>query len=101
MILSTLTITKNQNYEANPDGYKGRLSFQNAYGTVELALNAETSAKILAVVAESVVESARDIATNLTAACLTVPALTNKRPVAEPVSTEDDDGDGDGEDVPY
>lgn len=83
MILSTLTITKNQNYEANPDGYKGRLAFQNQYGTVELALNAETSAKILAVVAESVVESAKDIATNLTAACVTVPALANARAAVE------------------
>lgn len=85
MILEQLDITKNSSYHANPDGYTGRLRFKNAYGHVELALNGETSARILAVVAGSIVESAKDIATNLTAACVTVPAIESKpAPVAKP-----------------
>lgn len=75
MILEQLSITKNRSYDAQPDGFKGRVKFTNAQGTVELELNHEVSTKILAVVADAVVESAKDIAHNLSANVFTQLAL--------------------------
>ena len=78
MILESLTITKNQSYEANPDGYRGYLRFRNTYGAIELTLNEETSAKILTVVGASAVESAKLIAGQLSSSVFAQTALPKK-----------------------
>lgn len=74
MILEGLEISMRNTWEG-PPGYRGRIKFKNERGTVEIALNDETSRKLLAVVAEQAVESARDIANNLAADVFTHPAL--------------------------
>jgi hypothetical protein len=80
MILEELTIRKNKAWEANPNGYTGMVRFKNAQGAVELALNHETSRRILAVVADTVVESSREIAANLTRDSIdSIPALMSEQ----------------------
>lgn len=70
MILEQLTIRRNESYETNPGSYRGEIKFKNQYGEIKLHLNEETSKKILAVVAEQMVISSRELATNLTANCI-------------------------------
>lgn len=78
MILEDLQIHKNQSYDANPNGYTGRIKFKGQYGTIELALNHELSTKILAIVGANAVESAKELAHNLSADVFSVPALEVK-----------------------
>lgn len=73
MILDSLTIRRNQSYDTNPAGYTGSLRLQNRYGAIELALNEQVSAKILAVIGDSAVESAKDIAQQLSATVFSQP----------------------------
>lgn len=79
MILEYLTITKNSSYDPNPNGYKGSIKLKGTYGTIELALNHDLSTQILAIVGNNAVDSARQIAQNLTADVFTVPALESKK----------------------
>lgn len=78
MILEYLSITKNSNYDPNPNGYKGSISFKGAFGKIELALNHELSTQILALVGNNAVDSAKQLAQNLSADVFTVPALESK-----------------------
>lgn len=82
MILTSLSINKNESYHPNPDGYRGSLSFKNQYGEISLQLTADLSAKILAIVGENAVEATRDIARNLSAAVFSQPQL--QAPAPEP-----------------
>lgn len=78
MIVERLEITKNMRYEANPNGYKGRIRFSGEHGEIELALSHELSTKILAIVGQNAVDFAKDLATNLAADVFTAPALEAK-----------------------
>lgn len=78
MILDQLSITKNTTYDPNPSGYKGHIRFRGAYGAIELALNHELSAQILAIVGNNAVDSAKQLAQNLSTDVFTVPALESK-----------------------
>jgi hypothetical protein len=89
MILTQLSIYKNESYQPNPDGYRGTLSFKNQYGDITLQLTPELSAKILALVGENAIEATRAVANNLTAAVFSQPAL------AAPVKQEEPEHDDD------
>ena len=70
MILQSLTITRNESYQARPGEYTGRLSYKNQYGDISLNLNEQTSKKILDVIAEQMVESSKQLASELTGSCI-------------------------------
>jgi hypothetical protein len=89
VILTSLSIYKNDSYQPNPDGYRGSLSFKNSYGDITLQLTADLSAKILAIVGENAVEAARDIAKNLSAAVFSQPQLAAPEKTAEPEADDD------------
>ena len=58
---------KLETYGVNKDRYTGSVEFANEHGTVEINLGPEVAEKILAVVADQLVESSKEIAANLTA----------------------------------
>lgn len=87
MILKQLSITKKNHYswsgsEKDPMQYEGEIEFVNEHGSIKLNLNHETSLKLLGVVAESLVESSKELATMLTTAVIDsipeAPALEHK-----------------------
>lgn len=78
MILEQLTITKNNSYDPIPTGYKGQIRIKGKYGAIELSLNHELSAKILAIIGNNAVDSAKELAENLSADVFTVPAIAGK-----------------------
>tara|TARA_R110000868_G_scaffold148418_3_gene370368 strand:- start:950 stop:1189 length:240 start_codon:yes stop_codon:yes gene_type:complete len=78
MVLESLSINRRQTWEAGFGAYRGQIKFVNERGSVELTLDDETSRKLLAVVADATVESAKNIATNLTAEVFTQPQLESK-----------------------
>lgn len=58
---------------------EGCIVFKNRNGEVKLFLNDEVSSRLLAIVADGVVESSKQIANDLTTAVITAaPALENK-----------------------
>ena len=58
---------------------EGYIVFKNRNGEVKLFLNDEVSSRLLAIVADGVVESSKQIANDLTTAVITAaPALENK-----------------------
>lgn len=65
MILNDLHIYRNA-WETNQP-LKGTLKFKGTHGNVELILDESLSKKILAIVADAVVASGKEIANNLTA----------------------------------
>lgn len=88
IVLKTLTIRDSNYYSNEPPSYTGELEFRGAVGDVKLRLNGDLSKRILAVVGDSMVESTKALATNLTAEVLSgVAALP--APPSEP------------DDVPY
>lgn len=66
MLLNELRITKRPSWEVKGIQYKGAIKYEGAHGTIELHLNHETSLKILAVVADAMVASSKELATDLT-----------------------------------
>lgn len=64
MQLERLAISR-ETYGVNKGRYTGAVEFTNQSGKVELNLNHEVSLKILGVVSERLVESAKEIANKL------------------------------------
>jgi hypothetical protein len=81
LILRSLRIQKKDYYsrslsDSGALSYEGKVEFSGESGDVSINLNAELSQKVLAVVAEAMTETTRDLARNLTADILSgVPAL--------------------------
>lgn len=72
MILQRLEITRGTGYSWDKDqSLRGKISFKGKQGTVDLDLNEEMATKLLAIVADGIVEAASDIAHNLTAEVIT------------------------------
>jgi hypothetical protein len=78
MILKSLVIQRANNWDEKCTGaLVGSIKFKNDSGAIELTLSEEMAQRILAIVADGVVESAKEVATKLTAALLvhSAPAL--------------------------
>lgn len=75
MILESLQINIRAGWEEGAGSYRGLIRFKGQYGTVELALTDEVSKKLLAVVGDAVVDSAREVATSLTADVFAAPRI--------------------------
>jgi hypothetical protein len=68
MILQQLTISQVYKYKKDePLRYKGAIKYAGDYGEVSVTLNDETSRRVLAVIADQLVETSREIAQDLTA----------------------------------
>ena len=81
MQLESLQINR-MGWGKNEGMLEGHIVFKNRNGEVKLLLNDEVSNRLLAIVAEGVVESSKMIANDLPAAVITAnPALENKAPV--------------------
>ena len=78
MILENLVIARRNSWENGIGDFRGTLRIKGANGTIELAVDDEVSKRILAVVADSLVIAAKDIAQNLTAEVFTQPSLESK-----------------------
>ena len=80
MILETLTIHGPQSWERQDVGYRGTIRFRSESGAIELKLNNDVSQRLLAVVADLVVESSRTLARDLTSETITAagPAITHQ-----------------------
>lgn len=75
MQLESLSIQR-RIYGPNEGKLEGEITFKNPRGKVQLVLNDEISQRLLAIVADGVVESSREIAVSLTAQVLTaIPAI--------------------------
>ena len=74
-----------QPYGAREGEYSGNIRFTNTSGNIELKLTSELSHRILEVVAEDLIDAARETAEVLTAALEedNVPALMADEPVPE------------------
>ena len=70
MRLEALEISVEPSYSDNAGKYKGRVKFSNKGGDITLNLNETLSNRILEVVAEELVLTAKEVATNLTANCI-------------------------------
>jgi hypothetical protein len=66
VVLEKLHIYKRPSYECKGLQYKGEVRYEGQHGAVELHLNHETSLRIMAVVADSLVASSKEIANDLT-----------------------------------
>lgn len=66
MILDQLIIMKKQSYEPDPDGYKGTIKFTSTTGKIEVNLSDALSRKILAIISEELVETAKLVGNLLT-----------------------------------
>jgi len=70
MKLESLEISLNQSYQPNPGQYTGKVKFTNQNGVITVPLNEETSLKILQVVSGQIVATSREMALNLSSACI-------------------------------
>lgn len=81
LVLKSLSIRDTSYYSYTPSSsapitYVGELEFRGSNGEVKLKLNEDLSKKILAVVADSMVESTKELARGLTAEIISgLPAL--------------------------
>jgi hypothetical protein len=85
MILKSLTIHRKNPWSDNCDSpLVGEVEFKNEDGKIQINLSEAAAQKVLALVAEGLVEAAQEVATRLTAAVLThgAPALEHR--AAEP-----------------
>jgi len=57
-------------YGVNENRYTGELSFMNEYGEIKLNLDPDTSDKVLKVISNQLISSAKTIGANLTTACI-------------------------------
>jgi hypothetical protein len=81
MILKQLSIFRKSSWDEKCDSpLVGTIEFKNDLGSIKLELSEEMAQKILAVVAEGVVESAKEVATKLTSNLLmqSAPALEHR-----------------------
>jgi hypothetical protein len=80
MILERLSITKKYSYKkTEPLTYEGAIKYANERGEISITLNDETSRKVLAVIADQLVETSKQVAKNLTADVITAnPAITHE-----------------------
>lgn len=86
MILKTLSIFRKNSWDEKCNSpLVGKIEFKNDLGSITLDLSEEMAQKILAVVADGVVESAKEVATKLTSNLLTqsAPALEHRPAVSE------------------
>jgi hypothetical protein len=79
MILQSLIIQRGSGFTWDKDKpLKGTIKFVDDNGSVELNLSEAMAQRLLEIVADGVVESAQQVATQLTASVLTqVPTLTH------------------------
>ena len=70
MKLEMLQIEVEPSYSSNAGKYKGRVKFENKSDTITLHLNETLCQRILEVVAEQLVSTSRELASNLTAQCI-------------------------------
>ena len=80
MKLESLNIYRPRPWEGPNAGYSGTIKFTGESGSVELKLGKDTSDKLLAVVADLVVEAGKSVARDLTAETINAsgPALTHQ-----------------------
>lgn len=69
MILEKLDIER-QAYGADKGKFKGSIRFANEKSRIEMALTHDVSERLLRVVGESLVDSAKELATELSADCI-------------------------------
>ncbi len=84
MILKSLIIQRQNNWDEKCSGaLVGSIKFKNDAGSIELILSEEMAQRILTLVADGVVESAKEVATKLTSALLvqSAPALEHRTEV--------------------
>lgn len=67
MKMKELHIEEIPSYVDSSGNYRGKIKFSGNNGVVEIHLNHERIKKILAVVADALVETSKDVAENLTA----------------------------------
>jgi hypothetical protein len=80
MELETIRIQRNPSYHDRPSDYTGKVKYKGDHGEVEINLNAETSRRVLDVVAAQLVETTKELAQNITADTLTAkPALLTEQ----------------------
>lgn len=78
MELQTLYINREQ-YGVNEGRFVGQATFKNQFGHIALNLDPSTSDRLLSILSDALVTSARSIGGELTAACLASPALLQKQ----------------------
>ena len=80
MKLASLVIRAPHSWEDKDVGYHGEIKFTSQSGEVTLKLGNDTSNRLLAVVADLVVEAGKSVAIELTAETITAagPALTHE-----------------------
>ena len=80
MKLDCLEIRGPRSWDPKDAGYRGTIKFTGESGSVELKLGKDISEKLLAVVADLVVEAGKSVARDLTAETINVsgPALTHQ-----------------------
>jgi hypothetical protein len=69
MILEELRIER-QAYGVDKGKFKGSMRFANATGRIEMQLTHDLSERLLKIVGESLVDSAKELATTLTSQCI-------------------------------
>jgi hypothetical protein len=81
MKLEELNIRAPRSWDAPDTGYRGTIKFTSSSGAVELKLTNDVSLRLLAVVADLVVESSRTIARDLTSETITAagPAIAHDK----------------------
>ncbi len=88
LTLESLQVSMN-NYGANEGKYTGTVQFKGHYGSIELTLAPSISEQVLALCADALVENARDVANNLTAAIINQVDRQLPPPMAEPGPDDD------------
>ena len=80
MKLDCLEIRGPRSWDPQDAGYRGTIKFTGESGSVELKLGKDISEKLLAVVADLVVEAGKSVARDLTAETINAsgPALTHQ-----------------------
>lgn len=79
MKLQSLQIEIEPSYSDNAGQYKGKIKFENQKGSVAIQLTSRLCDRLLEVVAEELIYTARKVATELTANCIdSVKQLENK-----------------------
>jgi hypothetical protein len=79
MQLERLAITR-ETWGVNKGQFTGAIEFSNQSGKIQLNLNHETGQKLLAVVAECLVDTAKEVATQLT-----TEVIDSSRLIAPPI----------------
>ena len=83
LTLESLQVSMNT-YGQNEGKYTGTIHFKGQYGAIELVLAPSISEHVLALCADALVENAKDVANNLTAAIINQVDRQLAPPVAIP-----------------